>query len=122
MVEVADCKSILGKSDRWELQRWAWNEYDPSFFHISIQSHQNAAENRPVGTGAESFPYAPFPPPAHNSFVRLRKDVTSDSNVVAILYRVLHVHFCDIEELENFISDVSICFCQEYVTVSFSSI
>lgn len=114
LVEVADCKSILGKSDKWQLQRWAWNEYDPAFFHISVQSHQNAAENRPVGMGTtkdgeriDSFPYAPFPPPPHDSFLRLRKDITSDSSIIAVLYRVLHVHCHNSSQSGRFESDVS---------------
>ena len=113
LVEVADCKSISGKSDKWVLQRWAWNEYDPAFFHINTQSHQNAAENRPMGTGdtagkkVDSFPYAPFPPRAHDSFVRIRRDITADSNVVAILFRVLHTHFQDCSEAVEFFPNVS---------------
>ena len=115
LVEVADCRSCRGKSDEWVLQRWAWNEYDPAFFHISTVSHQNAAENRPMGMvntktnkGVDSFPYAPFPPQAHSSFLRLREDVTADSNVIASVYRVLHVHFYNPDEENSFSEDVSI--------------
>lgn len=114
LVEIADCKSILGKSDKWQLQRWAWNEYDPAFFHINVQSHQNAAENRPIGMGAakekgkiDSFPYAPFPPSAHASFSRLRKDISSDANVIAVIYKVLHVHCRNNIENEYFETNVS---------------
>ncbi len=114
LVEVADCKSILGKSDKWQLQRWAWNEYDPAFFHISVQNHQDAAENRPSGMGAtkgkgkvDSFPYAPFPPTAHSSFVRLRKDISADANIIAIIYRVLHIH-CR-SNIENDVFKTQVC-------------
>ena len=114
LVEVADCKSILGKSDKWQLQKWAWNEYDPAFFHSSVQSQQNAAENRPKGMGAskekgkiDSFPYAPFPPTAHDSFSRLRKDISADANVIAIIYRVLHIHCRKNLDNEAFSTDVS---------------
>lgn len=117
LVEVADCRSCRGKSDEWVLQRWAWNEYDPAFFHISAGSHQDAAENRPMGMGAtkadkevDSFPYAPFPPQAHSSFLRLRQDITADSNVIASLYRVLHVHFYNPDKEDNFREDVSLKF------------
>ncbi len=113
LVAVADCKSSPRQSDQWVLQRWAWNEYDPSFFHITTVCHQNASENRPIGTSktekiVDSFPYAPFPPEAHDAFVRLRRDITAESNIVSILYRVLHVHCHDIQDESKFKPDVSI--------------
>ena len=75
--------------------------------------HQNASENRPIGTSktekiVDSFPYAPFPPEAHDAFVRLRRDITAESNIVSILYRVLHVHCHDIQDESKFKPDVSI--------------
>lgn len=115
LVEVADCKSFRGKSDQWVLQRWAWNEYDPSFFHASTQCHQDAAENRPIGMVSSetsktvaSFPYAPFPPQAHESFMRLRKDLTADSSIIATCYRVLHTHFHNDIKISAFNSEVSV--------------
>lgn len=104
LVDVADCKSFQGKSDKWELQKWAWNEYDPAFFHLSLRQHQNASEYRPNGLDSKDrnitpMPYAPFPPSAHKSFIRLRRDITADACVVAILYRSLHVH-CS-EDIED---------------------
>lgn len=100
LVDIADCKSFQGKSDKWELQRWAWNEYDPAFFHLSLRQHQNASEYRPNGLDSKDrritpMPYAPFPPAAHKTFLRLRRDVTSDACLVAMLYRALHVHCRD---------------------------
>lgn len=100
LVDVAECKSFKGKSDKWELQRWAWNEYDPAFFHLSLRQHQNASEFRPNGLDSKDrritpMPYAPFPPTGHKNFVRLRKDVTSDACIIAMLYRALHIHCRD---------------------------
>jgi len=104
LAEVADCKVSRGKlaADRWEVRRWAWDEYDPAFFHISQRCHQTAAENRSAMTSsitsddttkvASSRPYAPRPPAAHPSFERLRRDVTADACVIALVYRTLHVH------------------------------
>ena len=111
LVEVADCKTFQGKSDRWELQRWAWNEYDPAFFHASQRQHQNASEDRPNGSDSKDeiipMPYAPFPPAAHESFLRLRKDITSDSCVIAILYRALHVHCRKITEDDEWLKKIN---------------
>ncbi len=114
LVQVADCKSFQGKSDKWELQRWAWNEYDPSFFHISQRQHQNASENRPIGLDSKQrqitpMPYAPFPPVAHRALLRLRRDVTSDATVIATLYRALHVHCRTIkdEDGDDLINDIN---------------
>ena len=81
--------------DTWEIKEESWTEYDPAFFHISIRSHQDAAENR-SHLGAldknRAVSYAPVPPEAHESFSRIRKDITSDACIVALLYRILHVH------------------------------
>ena len=115
LVEVADCKSFQGKSDKWELQRWAWNEYDPAFFHLSLRQHQNASEVRPNSLDSKdrsitAMPYAPFPPPAHRSFTRLRRDITSDSAIIAVIYRALHVHCRDVVgEDDKFVNSVDNC-------------
>lgn len=101
--DVADRKSSRGKMepDKWELRYSAWKAYDPSFFHISLRSHQTAAESRPHASPAseasqgvfdDAQPYAPPSPQAHPVFERLRRDVTSDATVLAIVYRVLHLH------------------------------
>jgi hypothetical protein len=113
LVEVADCKSFQGRSDTWELQRWAWNEYDPAFFHLSTAQHQNASELRPSSANSEGcvitpMPYAPFPPAAHSSFVRLRRDITSDSCVVAMIYRALHVHCRTISGNDEFFHNIDV--------------
>lgn len=124
LVEVADCKSFQGRSDTWELQRWAWNEYDPAFFHLSTTQHQNASELRPTSSTSEEcvitpMPYAPFPPSAHNSFVRLRRDITSDCCVVAIIYRALHVHCRTISGKDEF-SDTDTKQQEAYASTSLS--
>jgi hypothetical protein len=103
LAEVADRKVSRGKMepDKWELQREAWESYDPSFFHISLRSHQTAAESRPIPTGTsrsfgvEAKPLAPPLPSAHPSFTRLRRDITCDATVLAIAYRTLHMHCRD---------------------------
>ena len=109
LVEVADCKCVQGKSDTWVLQRWGWNEYDPAFFHLSLRQHQNASEMRPNGDSKDRkitpIPYAPYPPAAHIFFRRLRRDITSDSCIIATVYRSLHVHCYDTdgnEPLKNY--------------------
>ena len=109
--EIADVKVSRGRltasADHWEVRRAVWDEYDPAFYHTSRQHHQTAAENRPSaaapdgdlasGTIAASKAtaaktYAPRPSVAHPSFNRIRRDITADGVVVAILYRTLHVH------------------------------
>lgn len=121
LVEVADCKSFQGRSDKWELQRWAWNEYDPAFFHLSTAQHQNASENRPIGSNSITpIPYAPFPPAAHTSFSRLRRDITSDACVVAIIYRALHVHCRTILEADEFFQKLGVNQQQAYMPSSYS--
>jgi hypothetical protein len=110
--EVADVKVSRGRltatADQWEVRRAVWDEYDPAFYHTSRQHHQTAAENRPSVVAPDSVPppgtsataskapaaktYAPRPSDAHPSFNRIRRDITADGVVVAILYRTLHVH------------------------------
>ncbi len=91
--EVGTRKCKSGVPDEWELKESAWSEYDPSFQHISTRAHQQASENRPKQkAGAPCLPYAPRPLPSHNLFNRLRRDLTSDSTLLACVYRVLHVH------------------------------
>lgn len=102
LMEVASHKSVRGRLEpnHWELCESAWEDYDPAFYHISLRSHQQAAESRPRGKaegiyGMEPKSYCPIPPVPHPSFKRLRRDVTSDATVIAILYRTLHVHCRD---------------------------
>jgi len=108
--EVADVKVSRGRltaaADQWEVRRIVWDEYDPAFYHTSRQHHQTAAENRPgatldsgaaPGTSATTKApaakmYAPRPPAAHPSFYRIRRDITADGVVAAIIYRTIHVH------------------------------
>ena len=99
--EVAERKSSRERlaPHHWELSRQAWDDYDPAFFHISMRSHQSAAENRPKpassssALGVEAKPFAPPKQiPAHPSFARLERDITADATVLAVAYRTLHVH------------------------------
>jgi len=97
--EVGCKKPSHGKlsPELWELQKWAWKEYDPAFHHISTRAHQTVAECRPKDSSGSSTPYAPPPSPAHSSFKRLRRDLTADSSILAVTYRLLHVHCCIVD-------------------------
>ena len=100
LADVATRKSAKGKMepDKWELKKDVWDSYDPSFFHISLRSHQTAAESRPTpsekdphyGTSPKAF--CPIPSPAHRSFVRLRRDISCDAITISTVYRTLHLH------------------------------
>jgi hypothetical protein len=86
--------------DKWELNREAWDLYDPSFYHINLRNHQTAAESRPALPGDDRFrvkpkPFCPALPSAHRAFSRLRRDITCDSTILAITYRTLHMHIRD---------------------------
>ena len=104
--DVAERKVSRAKMepDKWELKREAWESYDPSFFHISLRSHQTAAESRPTPTGTNAnFGVEPKPlsPPliaAHPAFSRLRRDITCDATVLAVTYRTLHIHCRDVSK------------------------
>jgi len=102
LADVANRKVSRGKMepDKWELNREAWESYDPSFYHINLRNHQTAAESRPPLPGDDKFRVKPksFCPPlpsAHRAFCRLRRDVTCDSTILAITYRTLHMHIRD---------------------------
>eukprot|EP00546_Thalassionema_frauenfeldii_P000890 CAMPEP_0178937310 /NCGR_PEP_ID=MMETSP0786-20121207/25676_1 /TAXON_ID=186022 /ORGANISM="Thalassionema frauenfeldii, Strain CCMP 1798" /LENGTH=2359 /DNA_ID=CAMNT_0020615847 /DNA_START=262 /DNA_END=7341 /DNA_ORIENTATION=- len=109
--EVAEHKSVRGKLEpnQWELREDAWEEYDPAFYHISLRSHQAAAESRPnaklekeniYGIQPKAVaPHMPFAP--HPCFERLRRDISSDATVLAITYRTLHVHCRERKNLED---------------------
>lgn len=98
--DIATCvqSRVAIAPDEYHLDKNAWAEYDPAFFHISAVNHQSAADNRPCSEISSSFPtsssrpYSPPPPPANRFFSRLRKDLTSDATVIAIVYRILHSH------------------------------
>ena len=100
LLEVANELPARGfDSKRWELKREVWAEYDPAFFHVGLRAHQSAAELRPSNVNAssgnkvqESLPFCPRPAPAHPYFERLRRDFTADATLLAMVYRVLHVH------------------------------
>jgi len=107
--EVAEHKSVRGKLEpnQWVLREEAWEDYDPAFFHISLRNHQAAAESRPNTNNeniygiepkalAPPMPYAPHP-----CFARLRRDITCDASVLAIVYRTLHVHCRERKDPEN---------------------
>eukprot|EP00980_Cylindrotheca_fusiformis_P000097 scaffold19_cov114-Cylindrotheca_fusiformis.AAC.44 len=109
LAEVAARKVSRGKMepDKWELENDCWESYDPSFFHISLRSHQTAAELRPAPSGSNAnygvLPKAFCPSflSAHSSFARLRRDITCDSTVLAIAYRTLHVHCRDTRKTKD---------------------
>ena len=90
--EVAARKTRIGEADQWELQKWAWDEYDPSFHRIGTRAHQSATEHRPKQPPGKFAPYAPKPAVPHASFKRIRRDLTADSSVLAIVYRVIHCY------------------------------
>ena len=86
--------------DKWELNREAWESYDPSFYHINLRNHQTAAESRPAFPSDNKFRVKPKPfcqglSASHPDFVRLRRDVTCDATILAITYRTLHMHIRD---------------------------
>ena len=101
--DVAEMKASRSRlePDKFVLLKSEWGSYDPSFFHISVESHQTAAESRPVPSKKEEqgkglfgakVPYAPQMPQAHPRFQRLRRDVTADASVLAVAFRILHMH------------------------------
>ena len=94
--------------DKWELNKPSWDAYDPAFYHCSLRNHQTAAEGRPkpkaestAPFGWEARPYAPVLRNCHPSFKRLRRDATSDLTVLAVVYRVLHLHCRSVGEGEG---------------------
>lgn len=108
--EVATRKVSRGKMepDKWELSRSAWESYDPSFYHINLRNHQTAAESRPNLESGEKELFrvkaksmSPPLPVAHQDFVRLRRDITSDATILAITYRTLHMHIRDTKRLKG---------------------
>lgn len=92
LAEVALRKHRSGTPDEWELRTEAWDAYDPAFSHQGGRAHQSAAERRPKPPQGGSRAYAPRPAAAHASFRRIRRDLTADSCVLAIAYRLLHAH------------------------------
>jgi hypothetical protein len=109
--EVAERKSTRNtmEPNKWELKNDIWDSYDPAFFHCSLRAHQTSAEAKPkpradpiapFGWGSNnstssewvSKPYAPRLIPSHPFFSRLRRDTTADATVLAVIYRVLHMH------------------------------
>ena len=90
--EVAIRRTRLGAADQWEMKNQMWKEYDPAFHRIATRAHQCATEQRPKQPLGSYSPYAPKPPPAHNSFKQIRKDLTSDATVISVVYRVLHAY------------------------------
>ena len=92
--------------DKWELNREAWEDYDPSFYHINLRNHQNSAESRPAFPADNKFRVKPKPfcPPSfecHRDFARLRRDVTCDATILAISYRTLHMHIRDNKKIKD---------------------
>ena len=97
--DIATCTPRGGNvPDEYQLNKNSWNEYDPAFFHISSVHHQVASDNKPspeISSSAHTNlpkPYSPFLPSANRFFSRLRMDLASDATIIAIIYRILHVH------------------------------
>lgn len=93
--DVAIRRTRIGDADQWDLRKSAWLEYDPAFHRIGTRAHQSATERRPKQHSDHSLPYAPSPPPAHESFERIRKDITADATILSIVYRVFHAYCHD---------------------------
>lgn len=93
--DVAIRRTRIGDADQWELRKATWLEYDPAFHRIGTRAHQSATEQRPKQPSDQHLPYAPKPPEAHDSFKRIRKDLTADATILAIVYRVLHAYCHD---------------------------
>jgi murein L,D-transpeptidase YcbB/YkuD len=81
-----------------------YSEYDPSFWHMSHQAHQKAAEQRSSQkkissrsteessaepSGGIVLPICPPPPQAHDMFVPLRQNLLRDEALLAVLAAVL---------------------------------
>lgn len=81
-----------------------YSEYDPSFWHMSHQAHQKAAEQRAslIKISARSteeksaepssgtvLPICPPPPQAHEMFVPVRQNLLRDEALLAVLAAVL---------------------------------
>ncbi|CAB1102462.1 unnamed protein product [Ectocarpus sp. CCAP 1310/34] len=62
-------------------------EYDSTFFHQSLQAHQQASERRPAIKGPT--PVAPPPPEAHPLFKQLRVDLVKDETMLRVVGQVL---------------------------------
>ncbi|CAM9757422.1 unnamed protein product, partial [Ectocarpus sp. 13 AM-2016] len=62
-------------------------EYDSTFFHQSLQAHQQASERRPAIKGPT--PVAPPPPEAHPLFKQLRVDLVRDETMLKVVGQVL---------------------------------
>ena len=90
--EIAVRKQKSGAPDEWVLHEEAWNEYDPAFYHLNNRDAQFCSENRPKKR-SDPATFAPRPALAHASFQRIRRDLTADSCILAIVYRVLHAYF-----------------------------
>ena len=109
LAEVASHKPVRGRLEpnQWELCESAWKDYDPAFYHISLRSHQQAAESRPHGKAEGLYGNDGRCPTLlrlrrpHPSFMRLRRDVTSDAMILSIAYRTLHVHCRDTSNKTN---------------------
>jgi len=90
LAQVAELKpSKTFGPNQWVLKKDVWREYDPAFFHVGLRCHESATAARPSVTGGA---YAPRPPAAHWKFSPIRKNLACDASLMALCYRVLHVH------------------------------
>ena len=113
LAEVADRKPSRSRlePDKFHLKTSGWASYDPSFFHVNVESHQTAAENRPNPLddknrnegmfGGKGRSFAPKAAIAHPTFMRLRRDLLSDATILSIVYRVLHMHCSEQSSMER---------------------
>ena len=102
--------SLVGKQsnasncgpNKWELNKDAWVDYDPAFWHIAQRAHQTIAEVKPI-TGPKSSPrsYAPKPADFHAWYGNIRFGLIGDAAILSVCYRVLHVHCSDTAKSRN---------------------
>lgn len=80
------------EAERFVLSENAWEEYDPAFFHMTNQAHQQALEMRP-SPKKESGPSPKAcvrpPPPAHPVFAPLRLGLLSSRTLLQVIRTVL---------------------------------
>jgi hypothetical protein len=77
---------------RYTLKNCARTEYDPSFWHVSLNMHQTAMEQRlssRKSEGDSATPICPPPPLVHPVFYQVRLGLTTEGALVDLIARVL---------------------------------
>ena len=89
--QVATRRPAVGlEPEKFSLRDELWDEYDPTFFHLSLAAHQQASERRPSApAGAKPKPMVGPPPPAHPVFAGLRVSILSDATLLRMIYSIL---------------------------------